>query len=163
VPDVRSAIHVRTGQRASAEAIDAWLTAQRIEIIPFDDVYAACVHLLQRYEDIPDLAFVGTDWLGSDELQIVSYIRETWPRTGVVVYGHTADAPRCDFLSQTLACRGGAALRELLAATPADVARRLREQLRPLVLTPAREAAPPWQHGERPPSPPIVVERPRDG
>jgi hypothetical protein len=137
VSGVRSAIHVRTGPRTSAAAIDTWLTQHQVEIIPFDEVYTACVHVLQHYERIPDLVFVGRDWLAGDELNIVSYVRQTWPRSGIIVYGDTGETPLCDLLPLVLTCRGPAAVHDLLAATPAELVRRLGEQLRPLVLGPA--------------------------
>lgn len=140
MPAVRSAIHVRTGQRASVEAIDAWLARHHVDTTPLDDVYGACVHLLKQYEQIPDLVLVGSDWLSRDELTLVSYVRHTWPRSGIVVYGDTTPMPSFDFLPLVLICHGAAALRELLAASPADLVQRLGEQLEPLVL-PGRTAS----------------------
>jgi hypothetical protein len=131
VTGVRSAIHVRTGTRASTDAIDAWLSQHQVAVVPFDDVYAACAHLLKNFAQIPDLVFVGTDWLSRDELGIVPYVRQTWSRTGIVVYGEAAETPPFDWLPLVLMCRGKAALDAVLAAPPASVVRRLDEQLRP--------------------------------
>jgi hypothetical protein len=162
VAGVRSAIHVRTGPSARVEALDAWLARHQVEVTPFDDVYAACVHLLKHYEHIPDLVFVGADWLSRDELSIVSYVRQTWSRSGIIVYSDHPETPLFDFLPFVLTCRGDAAIRELLAATPADLVRRLGEQLRPLVLAPPPPGAVAARSAEplRPRS--SLVEQPGD-
>jgi hypothetical protein len=139
VADVRRAVHIRTGPRASVDAIDAWLTAHGVEIVPFNDVYASCVHLLTCYEHIPDLVLVGTDWLAGDELAIVSYVRQTWPRCGIIIYGD-AESPAVELLPLVLTCRGPTALGALLARGPDELVRRLSEQLRPLVLGAATAA-----------------------
>ncbi|MEW6252779.1 MAG: hypothetical protein AB1716_19255, partial [Planctomycetota bacterium] len=116
--EVRAAMHVRAGQRSACEALDAWLTRAGVDVLGFDDVYAACVHLLRGYERVPDLALVGVDWLDADELRIVTFIRQTWPHAGIVVYGAARDLPLFDFLPLTLTCRGEAAVARLLSGAP---------------------------------------------
>lgn len=138
--EVRSAIHVRTGQRASVEAVDAWLAQHGVETVAFDDPYDACVHLLRQYEQIPDLALIGTDWLAEDEANIIAYVRQTWSRAVVVVYGATQETPRFDVLPLTRTCRGEAALRRILAEPPADLVRRMYAQVAPLRLAPSPPA-----------------------
>lgn len=123
--EVRSAIHIRTGQCAIVEALDAWLARHRAEVIAFADVYEACVHLIKDCEQIPDLALIGADWLADDEFDIVAYIRQTWPRTAVVVYGGAREAPLVDLLPMMLTCRTEVALQQLLAGTPTDLVRRM--------------------------------------
>jgi len=140
VPEVRSAIHIRTGQRAVVEALDAWLARHQVEIVPFDDVYDACVHLLRQFERIPDLALVGTDWLADDELSIVSCIRQTWPRTAIVVYGTSRDTPRLGLTPLIAACSGPTAIEKLLAQTPAELVRRMCDELAPLAVAPPAAA-----------------------
>lgn len=136
VVEVRSAIHIRTGQCAVVEMLDAWLARHKVDVTALADVYEACVHLVTSYEHIPDLALIGADWLAADEFSIVAYIRQTWPRTGVVVYGGTRETPLVDVLPMMLTCRTEAALQELLAGTPADVVRRLwKEAATPAVTT----------------------------
>jgi hypothetical protein len=163
VVGVHSAIHVRTGQRTLVEAIDAWLTQHRVEVTPLDDVYAACVHLLKCYEHIPDLVFVGADWLSRDELSIVSYVRQTWSRSGIVVYGDNSEIPLFDFLPLVLTCRGGAATRALLGGTPADLVRRFGQQLPPLVLAPAPPDEAVARSGEVPRPRSTLVEQSGEG
>ncbi len=121
-----TAIHVRTGQRASADVLEAWLARGGVEVLSFDDVYAACIHLLRCYERIPDLALVGTDWLGADELRIVTYIRQTWPQAGIIVYAANADAPDVQLVPLTLSCRGEQAVATLCRTPPEEVLHKLR-------------------------------------
>jgi hypothetical protein len=132
VDRVSHAIHVRTGQRASAEMVDTWLTRSGVSAAGFDDVYAACVYLLRHYAAIPDLALVGADWLGDDELSIVAYIRQTWPRTAIVVYGGQRETPRYDHWPLTRTVRGADGVRELTGRTPAEVVAQLCAEMPPL-------------------------------
>jgi hypothetical protein len=136
VPDVRRAVHLRTGPRAAVETIDAWLRAHRMEVVAFDDVYSCGAHLLIGYEQIPDLVFVGSDWLSADERSIVSYVRQTWPQCGIILYGDQ-ELPASELVPLVLDCRGRMELETLLAAGPDELLRRLSAQLRPLVLGPA--------------------------
>ncbi len=119
--NVRRAIHIRTGQSASIAAVDTWLTRHELEVARFDDVYSACVHLLTNYERIADLALVGADWLADDEFNIITYIRQTWPRTAIIVYGASDKTPIYDVLPLMRTVRRQAALDELVAQNPADV------------------------------------------
>jgi hypothetical protein len=141
---VSSAIHIRTGQRALADTLDQWLARHDVTTRGFDDVYAACVHLLQQYEQIPDLALVGTDWLAPDELSIIAYVRQTWPRTGVVVYGGQRETPRIDLWPLTRAVQGEAGLQKLTGRTPSEIFTELCAEMPPLATrggeseTPAR-------------------------
>ena len=122
---VRSAVHLHTGQPAAANALDAWLARHGVERIAFDDVYASCVHLLTRYDHVPDLALVGADWLQEDEFGIVRYLRETWPRVGIVVYGRAETSPALHAAPLVCTCPTQAALDRLLAETPAQLLQRL--------------------------------------
>ncbi len=148
--EVRSAIHIRTGQRAAVDTIDGWLARHQVNTVTFDDVYDACVHLLKHYELIPDLALIGSDWLADAEYQIVPYVRQTWPRTALVVYRAAGNIPLVNVLPAMLTCTGEAALDELLASTPTDVARRLCAATDPRPNVPASPAA------CRPPATPTV-------
>lgn len=141
--EVRSAIHIRTGQRALVELIDAWLLRHGAQTLPFADVYAACVHLLKHYEDIPDLVLFGADWAAADEFNIVSYIRQTWSRTPIVVYSADGETPLFDLLPLVLTCRGDVAVQRVLAASPTDLVRRLCAELAPVTLYPAQPDLPP--------------------
>lgn len=87
------ALHVRTGEPSTADAVDAWFRAHAIEPLGCVDAYEACVHLLMNAAHVPDLVFVGADWLAPDEQIIIRYARETWPAVGIVVYGGPPAAP----------------------------------------------------------------------
>jgi hypothetical protein len=137
VVEVRSALHIRTGQRAAADALDAWLAQYQVESVPFGDVYEACVHLLQNYAHVPDLVLVGADWLSDNEVNIVRYVRQTWSAAAIVVYGSAPDTPRVDVLPLVMTCRGERGLRTLLGGTPAELVRRLAESVGPLEPLPA--------------------------
>lgn len=160
---VHRAFHIRTGQRAAGEAIDAWLSRHEVETISVADVYEACVYLLKHYECVPDLALLGTAWLTEDELSIVRYIRETWPRVGVVIYGGAAETPAFDSSPFTRICRSQAALERVLAEPPAHLLQQLCQQAapaRPLPAAPGlrREVdeplrRPPAAHETRPADP----------
>ncbi len=128
VDDICSAIHICTGQRATGRAVEAWLAEYGVETVRFDDVYEACAYLLKHYDRVPDLVLVGIDWLAPSEFNIVPYIRQTWPRVGMVVYGATTNAPLFDALPYVLTCSSAAALRSILGRSPNDLAGRLYGQ-----------------------------------
>ncbi len=125
VSEVPIALHIRTGQRALVEAVDAWLVRHAVEVIAFDDVYAACAFVLQPHERSPDLALVGTDWLADDEYPIIAYVRQTWPRTAILVYSQSGQGPRSELLPFTRHCRGAAELEACLSGPPDVVLRSL--------------------------------------
>lgn len=114
------AIHIRTGPPAAANAVERWLRADNVEVAALPDAYAACVHLLREYENVADLALIGTDWLDAQEIRIVHYIRQTWPRIGVVMYG-TGPMPAAESTPLVRVCSTDAALRDLLAQSPTAV------------------------------------------
>lgn len=128
---VRSAIHIRTGQRSATAEVDQWLARYGLAVRACDDAYAACVMLLREFREIPDLAFVGTDWLAVDEHQIVTYLRQTWPPVGIVVYGEARDAPVPDVLPLVTTCCGAVELAAWLRLDPAEVYERLARTLGP--------------------------------
>jgi len=132
VADGRRAVHLRTGPRASDETVDAWLREHGAEVAAFDDAYACCAHLLTHYEQIPDLVFVGSDWLQADELAIVAYVRQTWPRCVVIIYGD-GEVPAAEFLPQVVSCRGRTELGALLAGGPDELVSRLNQPHGPRV------------------------------
>ncbi|MFH1748523.1 MAG: hypothetical protein ABIG44_15930 [Planctomycetota bacterium] len=124
--NVRRAFHLRTGEPGAAEAVEAWLHDHQVESTLLFDAYDACVYLLEHNDQVPDLVFVGTDWLAPDEIQIINYIRETWPGSGIVVYSSSDDAPPLQPTPPTCICRSPAALLELMIEPPAEVLRHLR-------------------------------------
>jgi hypothetical protein len=154
VVEVRRALHIRTGQRAAADALDAWLVQHQVESVPFGDVYEACVHLLQNYERVPDVVLVGADWLSDDELNIVRYVRQTWSGAAIIIYGSAPDTPRVDVLPLVLTCRGERGLRTLLDGTPAELVRRLAESVGPIESPTAAIPARPATTAPRPIPPP---------
>jgi hypothetical protein len=117
-------LHICSGEQTAVEAVNAWLARHAVDVVGFRNVYDACVYLLKHYETVPDLALVGTDWLAHDELSIVQYIRETWPRVGVLVYGEN-DSPVVDLSHLTMTCRSPADLERILEHPPGDVLQRL--------------------------------------
>ncbi len=123
--EVRSAIHIRTGQHPAVAAVDQWLSDNGVDVVAHGDVYAACAYLLEYYARVPDLALVGTDWLARDECGIVPYVRQTWPRACIVVYGTNGTVPLADLSPLTRTCDSRAALDALLATTPTNVARQM--------------------------------------
>jgi len=139
---VRQALHIRTGQRAAVEMLDAWLADHAVAVVPISDVYAACAHLLQRYEQVAELVLLGADWLAKGELSILRYVRETWPRAAVVVYGTARDLAACELAPLTLVCQGSAELERLVAQTPEAIVRRIHGEPVPLCVA-ASEAARP--------------------
>lgn len=120
-------IHLRTGQQVSAHAIDQWLARHGAEVLSFDDVYAACVHLLQHYADVPDLAFVGGDWLDAADAKIVRYIRQTWPQTAIILYSTHVPPPPVEQLPRMRICASGGALTTLLTQSPTMLAERIAQ------------------------------------
>lgn len=137
---VSRAIHIRTGSREAADAIDAWLNRHDVATLSLTNVYDACVYLLRKYDMIADLAFVGTDWLAAEDFAILDYLRQTWPRVGIVVYGCTANTPRVDVLPLMRALPAGDLTRQLSENTPTEMLARLYARATPLgEPPPARE------------------------
>ena len=125
---VQTAVHLRTGEPSAAEAIDAWLRRHGVGGTDFGDAYEICTYLVQQSSQVPDLAFVGTDWLAREEFAIVGYIRATWPGVGLVVYSSNGEAPPCESGPLVRVCRAPDALKRLLTDSPQLLLRRLREQ-----------------------------------
>jgi hypothetical protein len=109
-----TALHIRTGDPGAGEAIDAWLTASGFDALNCADAYEACVHLLRRAEQVPELIFIGVDWLAPDEHEILRYARETWPAVGMVIYG-APQPPSAARLPLSRCCGSRAELAALLA------------------------------------------------
>ncbi len=150
---VRRAVHIRTGQRAAAEALDGWLAQHAVEVVGLPDVYDGCVYLLRNYATVPDLVLIGVDWLAEDEFALVRYVRETWPRAGVVIYGSSAATPSFDWAAWTYTCRSDAALREMIAEPPAALLQRLAASAAPApALPPAADVLPDEQALPLPPA-----------
>ncbi len=126
------------------DCIERWLTNHDVDTTTFDDVYEACVYLLTRFEQVPQLAIVGADWLAPGEFSIIRYIRETWPRVGVLVYGGGSDAPGFDFAPMILTCRTPAALDTLVENGPTNVLHRITGEATAIAARPRVEPdAPP--------------------
>lgn len=122
---VHQAWHIRTGQRAAIDTIDGWLQEHCVQVAPFFNVYDACVHLLRHYDQIPDLVFLGADWLARDEFGIVRLVRETWPRVAIIVYGQTPETPSFDYAPLMCTCRSLDELHTLISDSPSALLRRL--------------------------------------
>ena len=160
--EIRTALHLRTGLCARVAAVDTWLAQHKVRVTTYDDVYIACVHLLQHGADMPDVVAVGADWLTPDEFHIVPYIRQTWPHTVILVYGGECEQPGFDALPLTRTYAREDGLRTMLAEPPGEHVRRLRAHL-PLFRAPPLPRAPvappaeaarsslPGRDGEAPP------------
>jgi hypothetical protein len=134
---VPSALHVRTGDPGAAELIDAWCRTHGVDAHVCGDAYDACVHLLKRADHVPDVVFIGVDWLAPDEHEIICYARETWPAVGLVLYGGAPANPAAT--PPALVCASRGELSALLSEAPAALAARF-EQLTELP-TPRRDSA----------------------
>jgi hypothetical protein len=126
VAGVRRALHIRTGDPALGAPLDDWLRAHQVEIAHCDDALDACAHLLMHGDALPDLALIGTDRLASDELSILRYLREVWPGVAILLYGHETAVAWADPSGLSRRSGSRAAMRELLAGTPADLLESIR-------------------------------------
>lgn len=126
---VTRAFHLRGGQRTTVDLVDGWLNQHALEVWGCADSFQACTQLLTAAGDPVQLAFLGVDWLGPDELAIVDYVRETWPRAGMVIYG---SAPFGSLQAPDLAvyCGSRAALQAALDHTVDGLIAYLRRQSR---------------------------------
>jgi hypothetical protein len=132
----QKAIHLRTGDRATDGAVSAWLERHGVEVIPCADAFEACTVALSHSPVVPELAFVGADWLAPDEIAIVSYFRETWPGITIVIYGSASATAGFEATALTHVCRSAAAVRRMLAAPPVAL---LEESHRALRTQPSRD------------------------
>jgi len=121
VARVQSALHIRTGQRASAVALDAWLSRHEVAVVGVEDVYEACVYLLKNYEQVADLVLIGVDGLAEDEAAIIGRVRDTWPRAGIVIYGRPGAFPVPCVAPPLQVCCTTEALDRVLSQTPAQL------------------------------------------
>ncbi len=121
MPQVHTAIHVRTGHGVHAQHVDAWLARHAVAVTAHDDAYAACVHLLTHYAQIPEFALVGADWLAPDEYELVAFIRHTWPRTVIVLYGDAPESAGFATWPLVRTCVGSAGVDRLCAESPAQL------------------------------------------
>lgn len=119
---VRRAIHIRTGQRADVDAVEEWLAAHHVDLLPCSDAYDACVRMATDAHDAPELALLGIDWLAPDDLAVVTYLRRTWPHIAVVVYGgDSASAAQFELDPATRTCRVQGTLMRLLRLAPDEL------------------------------------------
>ena len=115
---VQTAIHLRTAEPDVTRVVDGWLCRHAVRTVTLADVYEACVHLLRHHADVPDLAFIGADWLRTEDGAILGYLRATWPSVAIVVYssGQRGLVGQAD--PRQRVCTSVQALRELLADPP---------------------------------------------
>lgn len=166
----QSALHIRTAEPGLADLVDAWLTTHRVRCTCCADVYEACVHLIKHSQDVPDIAFVGSDWLAADDFLILRYLRETWPSVAIVVYGTRDGATTCADEPLCRVCRSRRALLCLLEHPPALLLRRLRSAPGEPRSTDAAAVQPGGtreamrgEKGDRPPAEPQPSEAPQGG
>ncbi|RMF84429.1 MAG: hypothetical protein D6744_03130, partial [Planctomycetota bacterium] len=62
-----AAFHVRTGERSADHAIGTWLVHHGYSVTQCADPFDAVAQLILRPDLTPELAFVGTTWLETDD------------------------------------------------------------------------------------------------
>ncbi len=113
-----SALHIVGGDASSAQRIDRWLGDNGVAVERCGDVYRACVRLLRGPALVPELVVIGIDWLSPAQREICGYVRETWPASVQLRYGHEAAPQRPDALPLSYYCRVPDGLATLVAARP---------------------------------------------
>lgn len=116
------AVHIRTGARADARAVDQWLAQHALAAVSFERVLDACVHLLTAPRPTSAIAFIGVDWLAQDELEIVDCFAAAWPEATVVLYGADWGQLAAPPDARLRVCRGARELSELLSRAPNELA-----------------------------------------
>jgi len=127
----RKAIHLRTGDRATDEAITSWLERHGVESVGCADPFEACCLALRQPELAPDLILIGVDWLAPDELGVHEYLHQTWPAAAVVLY---SSGPAGAILAggpATIVHRSAESLQRMLAGPPEALLTALRDAARP--------------------------------
>lgn len=114
----KRAIHLRTGERGTDQAIASWLRRHGVEVIDCADAYEACTFALLHGEQRPDLALIGVDWLAPAEFAIVTYFRETWPGLRIVVHGEACLTAALHAAAPTVTCVSAGELRRFLEDSP---------------------------------------------
>lgn len=114
-------VHLCMGDRAWQNCVDRWLEAAGVVVSRFDDAYSLCAHLRQDSRPAPDAVAVGVDWLNRCELQVVKYVRQSWPGAVIIVYG-TPQAPLdCATWDRLVVCSSRVQLDALLKRQMCDV------------------------------------------
>lgn len=121
-----TAVHLCTGDESAVDRINAWLEEHGVGVTRCADAYEACVLALKSAAQCPALTFVGTDWLAPDDAVILNYLRETWPGTGMILYGNGAEGRVGDSSALTLSCRARGELQRILESSPERLLTRLR-------------------------------------
>lgn len=114
-----NAMHVRTGDRGTGYAINAWLERHQVLTVNCEDAFEACATMLTRPDLVPAIALVGTRWLEPDEYALLDYLRETWPHVAIVLYGN--EAPRSGRDPLMFVARLPQGVRKMLAESPATL------------------------------------------
>jgi hypothetical protein len=112
---MRSAIHICVGDRVAENAVNEWLHSGGARVAELGDVYSAGAHLIRHRDDPPAVCVVGANWLRPDELIILAYIRRTWPRTPLVVYGLPVGEQLPRDAGRAVVCRSPVELQALLS------------------------------------------------
>jgi len=162
------AIHLRTGDGVVDAAVGDWLERNHTQTVSFSDVFETCVYALSKGTREPSLALIGTDWIAPDELGIIRYLREAWPRVTAVLYGRLpADVMASEFGVRHFG--SASAIRDMLKRTPAALTELKRGEsdegaaagvhrtLEPLLSTPSHETS----RGEKR-EPPVPNVRTKD-
>jgi hypothetical protein len=124
-------IHLCTGDRAIDGAIAGWLDRHGVDVVACADPYEACAFALTQPDPMPDLAFIGADWLAPDETAIIHYFRQVWPGLALVIYGSTPATSAFQDSMLTFVCRSASALRRVLEDHPDHLLERFPDASRP--------------------------------
>ncbi len=112
---MRSAIHICVGDRTAEDAVNDWLQEGGATVVDLGDAYAATTYLIRHRDQPPCICAVGAHWLRTDEMVLLTYIRRTWPRTPLVVYGLPPGERLPDDAGHAIVCRSPAELQSLLS------------------------------------------------
>lgn len=116
----RAILHLSTAERSASADVSAWAEAcGDAEVMVCGDAFDACVQALQPSASY-DLIFVGTDRLAVDEFVVVRYLRESFPKAVLILYGQDAGLVEYSVMPLTAVYRSRAALGELLARGGVD-------------------------------------------
>lgn len=124
----RVIFHLRTGDAPLARTIAAWIRSHGATSIDCADVFEAALALLRPRGQSPELAFIGAAGLPREHLAIIRFMRETWPRIGLVAYGPGDLADALVGVRGVACCEDSAELAGLLKLPPPALAAALRCQ-----------------------------------
>ncbi|MFN0137937.1 MAG: hypothetical protein ACKVS9_17680 [Phycisphaerae bacterium] len=129
---LRSAFHIRTGDRRLADSADEWLRSRGFDRTNVDDVYDACTQLIAGSMVAPAVVLVGLDHVHADELAILDYLRKLYPDATMFAYGIVRGASPARNVRGVSVAADWTQLECLLAAWQASRERHLPSQREPI-------------------------------